>query len=823
MTIVNLEQSTVSQLAEQAEAIGKLAQDEGAFAATVAAFESNDPNAFRWVLQRLELLPRCELICEWIRVKWCVLRCIEVCGPPDSKVPVPELPDFARALVRLAENEAILRRVVDAVTCGDADAYRAAIGEARLQAYCHLICRYVCSTVYRRICEVVCTSRPILTATDSVLDIRADAETLKKVIANKTLMSEIGKAALALDCEPLQTAINAAGFTGYCEIICRLICVRRCVWTCSLLCERPVPILTGAAAIEEARAFALATRQLAAQPRALADLVAATVAGNVEGYSAIVDRFGLAEYCWQLCSWVCSEVCYGFCICVCPPPGVQPWFTSVGDFDIYTQIDPTTGRTSTAVPATISMPWGGGPNFAFNLELQLGGYCPSTSPISPGVQMQYRFYYANAKTTLASPISTAQTAITVAAGAVTPATPFDVFVCDCATGETGETMTVSGVSGVTWTVARGQQGTAAAAAVAGATLFIDPKPITGPLVDTPVLVGYRFISWPGQSGGLATSTLVSTQEPIYVGYGTDTPQPASGATYKGPTHYIPPDPATGWVQVDTSVIGGAFNGALLNFDTTKVVAGGCPLPGCVGTPGGAPAGSPVPAANQGAGTELSIIFQAVRVGTTGVDSSNSLCTILVNNWTEVTNLWFTEFGAGSCCTPIDTTLSVQFTADHEEMESGGWSLVIVGCSPSAPGNITPTASGPGVTVSARGGYGTIVEDTGGLETTLAAAVSTSTTTFSVATIAGVPTTPFNAYICSTGEAVQVSSVAGDSWTVVRGQNGTTPANAAAGTEIITSWCDCSYTVWLSTRAGLTTGLYDNRGQSIPLTFCICSH
>ena len=143
--------------------------------------------------------------------------------------------------------------------------------------------------------------------------------------------------------------------------------------------------------------------------------------------------------------------------------------------------------------------------------------------------------------------------------------------------------------------------------------------------------------------------------------------------------------------------------------------------------------------------------------------------------------------------------------------------------PMAPGNITPTASGPGVTVSARGGYGTIVEDTGGLETTLAAAVSTSTTTFSVATIAGVPTTPFNAYICSTGEAVQVSSVAGDSWTVVRGQNGTTPANAAAGTEIITSWCDCSYTVWLSTRAGLTTGLYDNRGQSIPLTFCICSH
>ena len=401
--------------------------------------------------------------------------------PLNSKVPVPELPDFARALVRLA-NEAILRRVVDAVTCGDADAYRAAIGEARLQAYCHLICRYVCSTVYRRICEVVCTSRPILTATDSVLDIRADAETLKKVIANKTLMSEIGKAALALDCEPLQTAINAAGFTGYCEIICRLICVRRCVWTCSLLCERPVPILTGAAAIEEARAFALATRQLAAQPRAPADLVAATVAGNVEGYSAIVDRFGLAEYCWQLCSWVCSEVCYGFCICVCPPPEVQPWFTSVGDFDIYTQIDPTTGQTS-AVPATISMPWGGGPNFAFNLELQLGGYCPSTSPDLSGSADAVPLLLRERQDHAREPDIDGSDGDHRGGWRGHSGHAFDVFVCDCATGETGETMTVSGVSGVTWTVARGQQGTAAAAAMAAA-LFIDPKPITGPLVDT---------------------------------------------------------------------------------------------------------------------------------------------------------------------------------------------------------------------------------------------------------------------------------------------------------------------------------------------------
>ena len=150
MSTVTLQQNAVSQLAVQADAIGKLAQDTGAFAAVVAAFESNDPDALSWVLQRLELLPQCELICEWIRVKWCGLRCVEVCGPPDPKVPVPTLHEFAHALSQLASHEALLRRAVDAVSCGDADSYHAAIAEAKLQKFCHLLCRYICSTIYRR-------------------------------------------------------------------------------------------------------------------------------------------------------------------------------------------------------------------------------------------------------------------------------------------------------------------------------------------------------------------------------------------------------------------------------------------------------------------------------------------------------------------------------------------------------------------------------------------------------------------------------------------------------------------------------------------------
>lgn len=110
--------------------------------------------------------------------------------------------------------------------------------------------------------------------------------------------------------------------------------------------------------------------------------------------------------------------------------------------------------------------------------------------------------------------------------------------------------------------------------------------------------------------------------------------------------------------------------------------------------------------------DLSIIFQATRVGVTSVDFSNALSKIHINNWLEVNELNFTEFASG-CCTPIDKTLHVEFTVDHEELNSGTWSLGISSCSKSAPGNITPPNPTVGVTFTAgdRGASGTILEDT----------------------------------------------------------------------------------------------------------------
>jgi hypothetical protein len=391
--------NAVSRLASQSDAVGRLAQDSGGFAAVVAAFESKDANAFRWVLERLEMLPYCELICEWVRIKLCALRCAEICLPYRTQEEIPSLQKFAKAAVKLASNEKLLRRVVDAVACGDADAYQAAIDELGLGEFCHLICYWVCSVGYQRVCEYVCHPRPIFLP-DAASELRSAGEAMAKFVKNEKAFDAIGKAAIAYKCETLQSAINEAGFQSECEILCRFICTWRYVWVCRELCEIPPRILTGVHAIEEAQSFALTTRQLANQPRVLGDLVAAVQSRNAKAYREIVTRYGFGPYCWQLCAWIGSVTCHEFCVCICPSDSNHPWFTNVGDFNIApgADIDTTTGLTLHPENGH------GGPNFAFFNNLSLGGFCPYADPLT-SQPMAYRFLFQPAGAPTPTPIS----------------------------------------------------------------------------------------------------------------------------------------------------------------------------------------------------------------------------------------------------------------------------------------------------------------------------------------------------------------------------------------------------------------------------------
>ena len=651
-------------LRRTAEAIGKFAQNEDAFRGLFDAFQARDAESCQRLLQEREILERCELVCEWVRSKECVLVCLLLAGPPpEGELPSPL--EFAEVVGRITSDEELVERLASAVSERDTDAFGSLVRELEIERFAHLLCHWVCTIYGRLICRVICAPEPV--ARIHLVDELAQAgRVLNQLAADKEVFAEAARASAAGNCEGLRTAIAKAGLRLGCEIICEWFCAWHCMRVCLDFC-RAFPVEPIEHPLSEAFEFAKVTARLSAEPEALAALVAALSVEDAKAFEATVNRLELQRFCIQLCHWICGFICRRYCFCVCPNPALQPWFTTVGHFDIYADISPASGKTNKGHIYT-GLYFGGGPDFAFTGCLQLGGFCPTTSPGFPGVPMRYRFLYNDGG---------------------------------------------------------------------------GPVPITGAAVCR-VQAGTRLVNWPPNVAGVAGAGAVPTFQTVTIA-GAPQPDPippAPGAAWVGPAeHVIVPDPQ-GWVTVDPNAIGGGFQ-VLLGFDSTAVIPGGLPLPGV-------PAGTAVPAANQRTGGDLSITFEATRVGLAGVDFTNSLAKIHINNWNEVNELWLVEYGDGKCCTPIDNSLGVQFTVDHEEMDSGAWSLAITSCSPSAPGDITPHVAGPGVALSARGGSGTIDENT-------------------------------------------------------------------------STWAACSYSVTLTTRPALTTGLIDRTAEVNTLTFCICGH
>ncbi len=618
------QQAFLADVNEAAEAISRLAKQEPVFAAAVDALWAQDAESYHDILTRLKLPQECGIVCDWIASKDCVILCLELCGPP--RIDVANLPspaEFARVVTHVTADEELVELLADAIQERDKQAWDELLKRGKIdERFCHLLCHWACMVHWRLVCRYVCGHAPRGHLIPELVSI---GKTLSEFARHEKAFTAAVGAVEATNCEILTSTLASVNLEGHCEIICEWFCSWRCIRVCLTLCG-PFPLESVDLSVKEMWQFAGAVGALAGKP-ALEQLAVAAFNEDAEAFGGLVTKLKLERFCIQLCHWLCFFRCNVYCRCVCPNPALQPWFTKVGHFDIYADIDGTTGKTNKALSYS-GLSYGGGPNFAFFSCLELRGFCPTTSPAFPGVAMRYRF-------------------------------------------------TTDDGSG--------------------------PSPITGDKVCNADL-GSRFIDWPQNVAGIAGAALVPTFQTVTVSgsVGVDPIPPAPGDPWVGPTaHVVTPDP-DGWIVVDPNTIGGGYQ-VLMGFNSEKVVPGGPAPDDGAGNAVSAPKG----------GTDLAINFEATRVTVSTIDYHNQLDKIHINNWGEVNKLWFAEFGT-DCCTPIDATLTVEFTADHEEMDAGQWILEITSCSKSAPGAITPTVSNPpDVTVSARGGYGKIVEDTSG--------------------------------------------------------------------------------------------------------------
>jgi len=389
------DETFIRDLTQAAEAVGALSSDEDRFRALFDAFRASDQDSYQRLLAEAKLTERCELVCGWLGSKECVLLCQELCGPPvDVELPDPR--EFADVLVRITADEELVERLADTVQQRDGEGFRALVAELKIERFCHLLCHWVCTIRCRLICRVVCspTQVPVRHLVD---ELTAAGSIIGKLASNREVFDAASKAALTGKCDLMRSAIARTQFEDYCEIICEWFCSWRCVRICVLMCRR-FPIEKPNLTLSEAFEFAQVTARLAADPTTLARLSDAIEAEDAEAFEATVKALDLGRFCAQLCHWICSWQCHVLCRCVCTP-GLRPWFTHVGHFDIYSDISSATGLTNKGLAFT-GLSHSGGPGFGFYSCLELRGFCPAASPID-GTAMKYRFLIAGTNTPIA--------------------------------------------------------------------------------------------------------------------------------------------------------------------------------------------------------------------------------------------------------------------------------------------------------------------------------------------------------------------------------------------------------------------------------------
>ena len=152
-------QAVNDDLQRAGEAIGAFAADEDSFRALFDAFRAWDADSFQRLLRERNVIDRCELVCQWIRSKDCVLLCLELAGPPpDGELPEPLA--FAQVVERITRDEELVERLAAAVSERDGEAFATLVRELDIARFSHLLCHWVCVIRGRLICRVVCASEP---------------------------------------------------------------------------------------------------------------------------------------------------------------------------------------------------------------------------------------------------------------------------------------------------------------------------------------------------------------------------------------------------------------------------------------------------------------------------------------------------------------------------------------------------------------------------------------------------------------------------------------------------------------------------------------
>lgn len=374
-----------ADVAEGGNAIHTLTHEPELFQAAIKAFRARNAEEWHAVLTKARSVLWCHRICEWVCSKECVRLCILVAGRPREPITIEQVGPFAHVLTRLAEQPRYIEALVRAVEEEDSKGFHEIARELEATAFVHLLCHWLCYVRCHLICRVLCEREPWRPG-DLVERLRQSAVAIASVARKPDDLARLIDAAARFNCTLLKDIFGDF-------VDCRLICFWLCSWRCLIVCLRLTRAfdLTEDLSVEEMRAFAAYSAEIARDKQAVESLVNAVMRQDEQAFIEWVRRHKAERFVHQLCHWICYLVCRRLCLCVCPPPGIIPIFDHVGAYRVDPffhdfQADGTTTAGSYAFTGTIPLlgllpdsPAGGPIEYRFTVQKLPGG---SVNPLT---------------------------------------------------------------------------------------------------------------------------------------------------------------------------------------------------------------------------------------------------------------------------------------------------------------------------------------------------------------------------------------------------------------------------------------------------------
>lgn len=158
-----------------------------------------------------------------------------------------ELRDTAEAVAKLAEDENVFKRTVEAFRANNAEAFQGELSKIGLLNRCRFICRFLCSKHCVFKCKRFC-KQPRNEEQLEISEIREFAQVVARIAKDEALLKQFVDASDKDDAEVFNSLITKLQLERFCHQLCHWLCVVRCRLVCRRMCP-PQPLITQVAYI----------------------------------------------------------------------------------------------------------------------------------------------------------------------------------------------------------------------------------------------------------------------------------------------------------------------------------------------------------------------------------------------------------------------------------------------------------------------------------------------------------------------------------------------------------------------------------------------